>query len=774
MELRRLFNGFIRKDIRIILLVFFILLIISTLLMPLIAYSQEAEPDDNPNNDGSDKGVVSGAKTEVPFLDRFIKSDKPILLQADSITYDNQSRIYTANGRVTITQEDLFISADTILINAKDGSLSADGHVLLENKEGKLTCNTVHLELNSETGVIVRGRLIVRQGEHNYYFTGERIEKVGESNYHIENGTYSSCDCEEGDEADWIIQAKEIDLTLDGYAIIRHGRYIAFGHPVAWIPYGVFPAKVTRQTGFLSPEMGWANDDGYNMGVPFFWAIDQSNDMTIYTNYYENRGLKEGLEYRYAYSQRWKGQFDMDVLGYDHSYGAERWAVSYEHMQNPWRRMYLRSKINFISDNDYVVDFPRDISARYDTFIRSNVILNNLWEDFSFNLDFELYDDLTQDDNAATWQHVPEAKFSSALNPIVAPFSYKFDMFATSFMRDHRSIEESDLDKALGHETPYLYLDEGQRYELIPEVTAPLSFNRYAYFTPFGGGYSSLYYLNERETDQSPHRVLYFTGADFHTELERIFPIISPYVTGAKHSIQPGVSYIYFPDSYPQDELPIFDGKDRHSTENAITYYFDNRLWLKLFNKRADRFHTLKLLDLRLSQDYDFHEVQRLLDPLIVDDELRPFSPVRARLEVLAPTGSWLNRVIFRSDAYYNIYDNRIGTFNVLGAVGSVNEDLLGIEYRYHVVDNSELVDIDYLSGLASYTLFEAITLGAVARYSFIDDYFIERIYSVRFNSLQNCWNLELQLEQREIPENEIIVRALLDLTGLISVATSF
>jgi len=726
------------------------------------------------NGENKNEETAVGEKVEVPFFDKFVKGDSPILLQADSITYDNQTQAYTAHGRVTVTQDDLHISADNILININDGQLSADGNVLLENNEGKVTCEKVDLRLNSKTGVIVRGRLIVKQADHNYYFTGEKIEKVGENRYHIQNGTYSSCDCEVDEEPDWIIEAKEIDLTLDGYAVVRHGRYTAFGHPVAWIPYGVFPAKVTRQTGFLSPEMGWANDDGYNGGIPFFWAIDQANDMTVYSNYYENRGLKEGMEYRYAFSQRWKGQFDMDVLGYDHSYGAERWAVAYEHQQNMWRRLYLRSKMNFISDNDYVVDFPRDISARYDTFLRSNVILNNLWEDFDLNIDLELYDDLTQDDNANTWQHVPKAQFSGVLNPILGPISYKFDLFATSFYRDKASEKETELDELLNPETPFTYLKEGQRFELIPEITAPVSFNRYAYLTPFGGGYGTFYHLNERKTEQSPQRILYFTGADLHTEIERVFPVKRRVTKGAKHSIQPGVSYIYFPDSYPQDELPIFDGKDRHMTENVITCYFDNRLWLKLLNQRAGQYFTLKFIDLRVSQDYDFHEAERKLDEELENDELRPLSPVRTRLEITAPGGNWINRIMLKSDAHYNLYDKRIGAFNVFGALSSLNDDLFGVEYRYHIIDNSELIDIDYISGVARYTLFEALTLGTIAKYSFIDDYFIERIYSMRFNSLQHCWNLELQLEQREVPEKEMIVRAMLDLTGLISAATSF
>ena len=243
---------------------------------------------------------------------------------------------------------------------------------------------------------------------------------------------------------------------------------------------------------------------------------------------------------------------------------------------------------------------------------------------------------------------------------------------------------------------------------------------------------------------------------------------------GLKHSIQPGISYMYYPDSSPQDHLPVFDGKDRHHTQNAFTYYFDNRLWMKVFSLYKKYFNTFKLMELRLSQDYDIHEAGRNLDPNIENDELRPFSPVRARFETTAYPRSWLNRIFLLSNLYYNIYDDRIGKFDTLGLLGANKDDALGIEYRYHIIDNTDVIDINYLSGLARYTLLEILTFGVEISYSFIDDYFVERTYSAKYHSAQDCWSLELRLEQRMLPEYETVVRLFLDLTGLINTGTTF
>jgi LPS-assembly protein len=722
----------------------------------------------------SDPKVTEEAETFVPFLDRFLKGDEPVIMEADNVRYVGRTMTYEATGQVVVQQGDIKLSADSIAMDLKSGGAYAEGAVTLENAEGKVTCDSIHLSLDQRIGVIVRGRLVVHQGEHSYFITGERIEKIGPNRYLIENGTYTTCDCEIGEDTDWIIEAEEIDLTLDGYAVVRQGRLYTFGNPVAWLPYGIFPAQIRRQTGFLPPRFGWANDDGYRTGIPFFWAIDDHVDATLYSDWYENRGVKEGIEYRYALSNRWKGQFDLDYMMNDRLYEDERWAMSYEHNQNVWKRLYLRSKVNLVSDNEYVVDFPSDISARYDRFLRSNVIANNLWQDFDLNVDFEHYDDLSRDDNSYTWQKTPEVKFNGALFPLLGPLSYRLDVSATKFYREKVDPFERNLDEAKGYERPFHYVSDGHRAVVTPELLAPLSFRRYAYLTPFLGGEGTFYQLNDRSEEKTPSRYLYFTGADLHTESERVFPTHLPRLRGFKHAIQPGVQYLYFPDAHPQDKLPIFDGLDRRRTRNVFTTYLDNRLWMKMFNSRQRRFSTLKAIDLRLAGDFDLEEASRDLDPNDSDDERRPLSAFRTELETKASAGSWLNAIVFRSESDYNLYDEQFDRFSVQGLLGTVNDDALGVEYRYLVSENPVDPDVDFISGLFQYTMLDFITFGASASYSFVDEYFIERIYSATFHSLQNCWSFQVAVEQRELPEKEIATHLLLDLTGLVGASTAF
>ena len=57
-----------------------------------------------------------------------------------------------------------------------------------------------------------------------------------------------------------------------------------------------FPAKTTRQSGFLFPMFSLSSErNGLDVELPFFWAISENTDATLYQRYLEKRGFKEGV-----------------------------------------------------------------------------------------------------------------------------------------------------------------------------------------------------------------------------------------------------------------------------------------------------------------------------------------------------------------------------------------------------------------------------------------------------------------------------------------------
>ena len=84
------------------------------------------------------------------------------------------------------------------------------------------------------------------------------------------------------------------------------------------MPYLIFPAKTTRQTGFLFPRFAYSRDkNGLDVEIPFYWAVSDSADATFFQRYMEKRGFKEGVEFRYFTSPDTFGVFYGDFIN-DH------------------------------------------------------------------------------------------------------------------------------------------------------------------------------------------------------------------------------------------------------------------------------------------------------------------------------------------------------------------------------------------------------------------------------------------------------------------------
>ena len=372
----------------------------------------------------------------------------------------------------------------------------------------------------------------------------------------------------------------------------------------------------------------------------------------------------------------------------------------------------------------------------------------------------------------SSWSDPPTLNFLTGVKTDTTAFGMPLNINATNFYRQKITEIERLADSLAGHSHPYTYLSEGRRFTAQPGIHAPLNFDQYLTLTPYATGIGDLYQTNDRTEDRVVTRSTGETGIEAYTRFERVFPLYDPLARGIKHQIEPHVEYVYRP-SMNEDQIPIFDGYDRLDKMSAITYGLTNRLWLRLFDPSVHRFSTIKLTDLRILHGYDFAEETRALDPAVPNDERRPWLPIRMEFETLATAGRWLNRILLQSTAEYTTYQDRITTFDVLGVLGTVNDDTLGAEYRYHV-DRTGFIDIEFLSGIFRYTLQEFITFEYVTRYSFLDSYFIDQIYAGELHSLQDCWKIRLQYEEHSIPRHENITQLMVDLTGLVQAATSF
>jgi LPS-assembly protein len=736
------------------------------------------------------------AQKSATTVAKVLDPEAPVYIQAETLGYDKASATYTFDGEVVLTQGHLRIEAEHATFDDAKQVATARGDVWVTNEDAVLRCDETSLQVETRTGIVLRGQVVTQDEQNRYYVSGDRIEKVGDDRYLIRKGAYTTCDCGVRTPS-WRLQGRSLDVTLDGYATIRDAVLYWWKVPVFYTPWAMVPVKITRQTGFLTPDWAWSSRSGAQVRLPFYWAIGPRTDATLYNEYLSERGFKEGIEYRYRPFKEMLGEARLNFIQdrkYGNGPGDFRWALTAE---GRWRFVDTfeeRHEVSLVSDPQYVLDFDRDVPARFDRYLRTTAILGNRWEHYSLNAAALYYQDLTRDDDAYTFQRLPQVTFAQISRPLVWPLLLRFDAAAVNFHRQKVETFQEDTNLLLGEE---LFVTRGTRLALSPELILPWNFKNYAIVTPRAGLVESVYYLPDRGDWRDVRRALgtdlgdakenghwdfrhaYFAELDVSTEFQRVFPLGGRLVQGLKHSIEPGVLYRYEAEPLGQDDLPIFDGFDRLARENVVTAYLYNRLWVKAFSLKEQKTITLRLIDLRIEQAFDIEETLRkrrfdllALDPPVVEEaKRRPFRDLHLELRALLATGFFVSKALLRSDLDWDLYDFYLSRGDAMLALISTRDDALYVEYRYRTDDRGDKAIQSLVANLDVHIMPYLSVLGGT-KYNFLDREFIENVGGLRYASQQHCWSLELRVEDKSRPK-ELVVRLLLDLAGLAEIQGS-
>ncbi len=543
------------------------------------------------------------------------RADKgPINIVSDLLAYDQESDTIRAEGDVVITFTGGYLKADSVTMNRTTNDAWAHGHALLFSEGDTLEGDLLEINLETKKGFAHDGRMFYIK--NHLYVTGSEIEKTGEATYRIKDATATTCD---GPVPDWQFTGKEADVTIDGYGTLKNGTFQIQDTSVAWFPWAMFPAKTSRQSGFLFPYMGYSEKKlGLDVDIPFYWAISDNYDATIYTRYMSMRGLQEGLEFRYFPTASTRGLFYGDFLR-DQWTGTDtttpvprtwtepqnRWSWYWSHETTFEPGFYFRADLMRISDIYYFQDFSshnyyldhyagainqpfQKISfvgneqlASYDSTAR----IVKQWRNVNLTALTQYTENLLTPSNAETLQRYPEITLTG----------FKQPLFDTRLNGEFTSLYG------------YYYRDygvKGSAFDVYPKVSLPWAFGSYATVTPEVGVRETLWDAssnNPAVPGTSSGRTLYSFSLGATTEVFRIFDVDWGAIQKVRHAIKPEVTYYYVP-FVDQTVRPDFvTGVD---SSNGVTYALTNTL----IGRTADEKGIVSYLEiarLKLSQTYN-------------------------------------------------------------------------------------------------------------------------------------------------------------------------
>lgn len=595
-------------------------------------------------------------------------------------TADEMAKEVAPEYRTTVT-----ISADWIVYDVEQESIKAKGNVRIITNDDQLYAKEANLSLASETGKFTDATVVRK--ELNMHLEGKSIEKTGFNTYRIVDGWVITCKLEEGETPPWSFASADADVKQGGYAELRHAVFKIRDVPVFYLPYVIVPAKNTRQSGFLFPEFSMSDNGGFGMNFPFFVNISDSADVTLFPEYYFDRGFMPGAEFRYVSDVRDKGMFTGSYLddelsdpsetdyyqetGYTHDNSERYWlrGKADHTFADKWQ---TRLDLDIVSDQDYLREFDSGVTGFDNTYTRYLKIFgrgfqndtevfrqNSLktlrsWSGMSLEANLLAIDDANtnaSDTDTPLWK-LPNIIFSGA-QPIGE------STFTADWSADYVDYWRED---GVG----------GHRFDLRPAISAPIPLSPYLESRAEVAVRDTFYSVEtygdaEWQEGDTQNRLLPEFEAEVASTLERDFYLGSGDARSFAHQLRPYVKYGYIPD-VDQEDLPVFDTIDRINEKNAVTYGLDN--FFNVFDTPGTSLDTgRQAASLKIEQYYDLRDEQ--------SDE--PFGPVHAKL-IWRPVA----RTAVNYKTYYDVYEGDFLKHSFSGEYSNSRGDLAAVEYSFN------------------------------------------------------------------------------------------
>jgi LPS-assembly protein len=704
-----------------------------------------------------------------------------VTIEADSISYERDADTYHAQGSVVMTYSGGILTADSVIMSMATDDALAEGDVVVKSGNDLLEGERIVLNIVSKMGIAYQGKAFISQ--NHFYLKGEKIEKKGEKTYRVLDATATTC---EGDSPDWQLKGRTLDVTMDGYGTLTDAKMLAKDTTLLYVPYLLFPAKTKRQSGLLYPHITYSQGkNGWDVEVPYYWAISESSDATFYQRYMDKRGFKEGVEYRYFLDKDSYGTFYGDYLNdglratetagnisRDWQSDQQRWSFYLNHQTAFSPTSYVRADIMKVSDSWYFRDFNsynyylgnysrqegqfRKISFLGDQSlgaVDSTVRFVKNWPLYNLTGLVKYSDDLTSaTNNAATLQRYPEITFTGIKRPIMGS-AYNLE-FAGSY--------------------DYFYRGEGQKgqlYDVVPVLSRPFNLGVYLQVNPEIAMRETYWSRDDSDPggNKQGNRPLYRLSFNLNTEVHRIFNLGGRTLDKIRHGIKPELTYTYIPYA-DQPDMPNY--VTAVSEQNTLTYGFTNTFIARMKEKDG-RASYREFLRFKLSQTYDLKEARR--GEVSSGPERRPFSDVDMELDFLP-----LSYLSFAARNKFSVNSGEWKQMNYDLSLRDERGDAATVGYRY---TQNALYTPNFLSvqnflytqnAPCAQSALEQINLALnavitrsiaatyVLRRNELDHKTLEETYGLKYR--KQCWATEVQYSKRE---NDTIYMVLISLYGL-------
>lgn len=376
-----------------------------------------------------------------------------LLLEADQLIYNNDSQTISAVGDVRIDYDGIKLVARQVTYDQSTGRVIAAGDVEIIERDGtRILATEIDVTDDFSDGFV---NALKVETVDDTTFVAESAERRDNNLTIFNNGAYTACEpCRSNPEKPllWNVKAKKIIWNGQEKTVrFENATFEFFGVPLARLPvFTTADPTVKRKTGFLIPSVGYSDELGASVSVPYFIVIAPDKDIRLTTTGYSRQGFLAEAEFRH---QLVNGSYSIKAAGIN-QLEPEAFDDKSTDAEEQWRGM-VGSKGDFKinprwsfgwdvmvqSDDNFSSTY--DISGFNDGARRNNVYLTGLGTRSFFNAEVVKYDiqeaRTTVDSDEREALVLPSVDYNYIVDQPVAGGELSFDVNLRGLSREKSS-----------------------------------------------------------------------------------------------------------------------------------------------------------------------------------------------------------------------------------------------------------------------------------------------------------------------------------------------
>jgi LPS-assembly protein len=259
--------------------------------------------------------TMPASAQELPDIGADVPEGSQMLLEADTLVYDNDANTVTAVGGVQIDYGGNRLVAQRVTYDRKTSRLIAGGNVEIVDSSGTRIFSD-EIDITDDFGDGFVNALRVETVDKTY-FAAESAERKGGRLTTFNNGVYTACEpCEEKPDRAPIWRIKARKIIWDGKAKtvrFENSRFEFFGFPLAFLPsFEIADPTVKRKSGFLFPGIKYKSELGAGVSIPYYLALSPTYDLTLTGTGYTKQGFLGEAEWRQRFNN---GEYSLKIAG---------------------------------------------------------------------------------------------------------------------------------------------------------------------------------------------------------------------------------------------------------------------------------------------------------------------------------------------------------------------------------------------------------------------------------------------------------------------------